>query len=154
MIVIGKKNTNDMAARRALAVSEPSLDQIAAEVAVHAVVGSPRNVAVVTLRIDLHMDMSAPSVAAALSGGKQGEVAFDENADRLVGVSTELNGRVGNRPDDLQAGNIRRASPSRKEEKPEGGGFNSVHARLHLISAQISCILHVLKTSAIEIIGD
>jgi hypothetical protein len=100
------------------------------------------------------MEMPTSGVAATLSGGKQCEVAFDEDADRLFRVRAELNGRVRDRPDDLQVGNIRRASHSRKEEKPEGGGYSSVHAGLHLISAQINRILHASRIFAIEIIGD
>lgn len=56
-------------------MAETSLNKVATKVAIHAVVRPAGNVAGVSGRIDLHMDMAALTVVAAFTRREQLEVA-------------------------------------------------------------------------------
>ncbi|WP_201862773.1 hypothetical protein [Microvirga soli] len=73
-------------------MAKASLDEIPSEVAVHAVEGLARDVARVSIRIDLQMDMAALAVRAALSRREQCEVALHHDAYRFLRIIPKVNG--------------------------------------------------------------
>ncbi|SIT54386.1 hypothetical protein BQ8794_150068 [Mesorhizobium prunaredense] len=83
-------------------MAETSLNKIAAKVAVHAVVRLAGNVAGISGRIDLHMQMAALADAVTFTRWQKREVAADDDAYRLLWVIAEFDDRTGRRPDDFQ----------------------------------------------------
>ena len=102
MMVISQKDADDVLASGVGAVTEPGADQVAAEVAVHAVVRAPWDVAAVAVRIDLHVDMAAARLTPALAGGAQCEVAPHDDANGALRVGAQRHDHALGRPDDLQ----------------------------------------------------
>jgi len=152
MIVIGKENADDMLPLGVLAVAKVSLDEITTKVAVHAVIGPPRDVAGVTIGIDLHVNVPASGVGSTSPSGKQGEVAFDQDPDRLLRVSAKLDGGVRQGPDHFQARCIGRSNHDGMEKKKsQGDDFHAVHAKLHLITVQIEDVSHAPEKLAMGI---
>jgi hypothetical protein len=93
------------------AMAKASLDQVAAKVAIHAVVRSAGRVAGVSGRIDLHMHMATLTVVAAFTRREQLEVASNDDAYSLLRIVAEFDGRTGYRPDDFQGGPAPRMEP-------------------------------------------
>src|SRR5688572_29416925 len=75
VMVIGQQDADHVLAGGSRAMAEASLDEVAAKVAVHAVVRPSGDIAAIAGRIDLHMHMAASAVVAALTGREQREVA-------------------------------------------------------------------------------
>jgi hypothetical protein len=82
--IIGQEDADDMNAGWRWAMAEPRLDEIAAEITVHAVVWSSRDVAGIAIRIDFHVHMTASLVIATLPCRKEPEVASDDDANRFL----------------------------------------------------------------------
>jgi len=106
VVVVGKENSDDMGAEGFRTMAEASLDQLAAEIAVHAIVGPSRDVAGISLRIDFHVDVAAFMVIPALKRREEREIAFDNDADGLFGVAAQFDNRAGLGPDDFEHGAI------------------------------------------------
>ncbi|CAN7475523.1 hypothetical protein LJR255_003140 [Pararhizobium sp. LjRoot255] len=106
MMVVGEEYPNDVRARGVRAMAKASHDETTAEIAVHAVVRLPGNIAGVAIGIDLHMHMTALSVFAALPRGKQCEVAPYDDPYGLLRITCELNDGALVGPDDFERGPI------------------------------------------------
>ena len=102
MVVVGKENPDNMGAEGFRAMAEAGFDQVAAKVAVHAVVGSPGDVAGISLGIDLHVDVAALMVLRALQCREEREIALYDHADGLFGVAAQFDDRAGLGPDDFE----------------------------------------------------
>lgn len=102
MAIISKENPYDMGAECFRAMAEARLDQVAAEVAVHAVVGPSGDVAGIPIGIDLHVDVAALLVLRALQCGEEREIALYDHADGLFGVAAQFDDSAGLGPDDFE----------------------------------------------------
>ncbi len=118
MVIVGQENPDDMCSCSLGTMAKARPDQGASEVAVHAVVGPPRDVAGISRGIDLQMDVAALRVRPALRRGKECKVALYDHTDRPFEVGAKFNCRAGLGPNDFERRTILRIG-SRKGERRE-----------------------------------
>jgi hypothetical protein len=106
VVIICEQHADHMLARPIGAMPETRDDQAAAKVAVHTVVVAAWDIAVVTLRINPHVDMPAARIVTTATGRREAEVALHHNSDDAFDVTSERHCHSINWPDNAQAGCI------------------------------------------------